>query len=76
MVFDEETGEIVANRMIASTLLTNEAREYLKSVEPETRIAMEALIADGLIEEREGKFFPTPTGIKIIEKLDEWLDEK
>jgi hypothetical protein len=74
MVFDEETGEIVANRMIAYTLLSDEVVEFLKSVDPETRIAIEGLLADGLIEEREGKFFPTPRGIKIIEKLDEWLD--
>jgi hypothetical protein len=74
MVFDEETGEIVANRMIASTLLSDEAKESLKVVDPETRIAIEGLIADGLIEEKEGRFFPTPKGIEIVERLDEWLD--
>jgi hypothetical protein len=76
MVFDEETGEIVANRMIASTLLSDEAKESLKSVDPELRIAIEGLIADGLLEERDGLFYPTPKGIEMVKRLDDWLDDK
>jgi len=71
MVFDEETGEIVANRMIASTILSDGIKKALSELDPETRFALEGMIADGLIEEKEGRLYPTLIGLETVEKFIE-----
>jgi glutathionyl-hydroquinone reductase len=73
MVFDEETGEIVANRMIASTLISEEIKKALEALDLETRIALERMIADGLIEEKDGRLYPTLVGLDTVE---DWIDKR
>jgi arginine/ornithine N-succinyltransferase beta subunit len=74
MTDPQDEGEVMANRMIASTILSEEAQQSLLKVDPETRIAIEGLIADGLVEEREVRIFPTDRGIEIVSRLEGWFD--
>lgn len=55
--------EILANRIIASSVLSKEIQDALIEADPRVRIAMEQLIADGLLEEKEGKLSPTTRGL-------------
>jgi hypothetical protein len=55
--------EILANRIIASSVLSKEVQDALIATDPRLRIAMEQLIADGLLEEKEGRLFPTARGL-------------
>jgi hypothetical protein len=51
-----DMDEIVANGLIASTILSETAQKDLEGISPEIRFGIEALIADGLIVERDGKY--------------------
>lgn len=59
-MFEEE---ILANRIIASSVLSEKIIASLEATDPRVRIAMEQLIADGFLEEKKGQLFPTAKGL-------------
>jgi len=69
--FSFHTDDGVANELIASTLLSETAQEELEDVRPEVRLAIEALIAEGLIVEKDGKYSSTERGEGFLEKFND-----
>jgi ribosomal protein S19E (S16A) len=75
MIDPEDEGEVFANRLIASTLINKETEDFLSSVHPETRIALEGLLADGLIEQHENGFFITEKGQSVLSQIEEMFPD-
>jgi hypothetical protein len=69
--FGFHTDDGLANELIASTILSEKAQEELEDVRPEVRLAIEALIAEGLIVEKDGKYSSTERGEGFLEKFND-----
>lgn len=75
MIDPEDESEVFANRMIASTLVNKETEEFLSKIHPETRIAIEGLLADGLIAEHGNGFIITEKGQETLSQIEEMFPD-
>jgi ribosomal protein S19E (S16A) len=75
MIDPENEGEVFANRLIASTLINKETEKFLSGIHPETRIAIEGLLADGLIAEHENGFYITEKGQSALSQIEEMFPD-
>jgi hypothetical protein len=62
------TEEEFADRLIASTILSETAKAELEEISPEVRAGIERLVANGELMEINGRYRLTEKGEKSIEK--------
>jgi hypothetical protein len=65
------TEEEFADRLIASTILSETAKADLEEISPEVRAGIERLIANGELMEENGRYRLTEKGERSIEKNNE-----
>lgn len=78
IIYPDENDDFLANRMIASTRISEQMKKTLEQMSPDIRMAMEALIADGLVEERGPNCGVgiTERGMRFMEQVEDLFNDE